>query len=92
MKTIENNTIIEPSKKLPVVTKVNVLVAGGNPSVIIAAQATSGDGVKVTLVENKSLLGDNLTVGPANLRFSKSERSTDYKRCISRGIQIIVGV
>lgn len=62
-------TIIEPEKKLPVILDVDVLVVGGGPAGIIAAQAASEDGLKVALIESRSFLGGNLTIGLPILDF-----------------------
>ncbi|MDX9882318.1 MAG: FAD-dependent oxidoreductase [Prolixibacteraceae bacterium] len=65
----EIKTIIEPEKKLPVRMSVDVLVVGGGPSGIIAAQAAAEDGLKVALIESRSFLGGNLTIGLPILGF-----------------------
>ena len=59
----------EPAKKLPVHMEVDVLVIGGGPSGIIAAQAAAEDGLKVALIEERSFLGGNLTIGLPILGF-----------------------
>ena len=61
--------IIEPEKELPVRMSVDVLVVGGGPSGIIAAQAAAEDGLNVALIESKSFLGGNLTIGLPILGF-----------------------
>jgi ribulose 1,5-bisphosphate synthetase/thiazole synthase len=65
----EIKTIIEPEKKLSVRMSVDVLVVGGGPSGIIAAQAAAEDGLEVALIENRSFLGGNLTIGLPILGF-----------------------
>lgn len=65
----EIKTIIEPEKELPVRMQVDVLVVGGGPSGIIAAQAAADDGLKVALIESRSFLGGNLTIGLPVLGF-----------------------
>lgn len=65
----EIKTIIEPEKKLPVRMNVDVLVVGGGPSGIIAAQAAAEDGLKVALIESRSFLGGNMTIGLPILGF-----------------------
>lgn len=59
----------EPARKIPVRTLVDVLVVGGGPAGIMAAQAAAADGLKVMLIENKSFLGGNLTMGLPVLGF-----------------------
>lgn len=61
--------IMEPAKKIPVKTEVDVLVVGGGPSGIIAAKAAAEDGLKVMLIESRSFLGGNLTIGLPILGF-----------------------
>ena len=61
--------ITEPEKRLPVRMSVDVLVVGGGPSGIIAAQAAADDGLGVCLIESRSFLGGNLTIGLPILGF-----------------------
>jgi heterodisulfide reductase subunit A-like polyferredoxin len=61
--------IIEPEKELPVRMSVDVLVVGGGPAGIIAAQAAAEDGLKVALIESRSFLGGNMTIGIPILDF-----------------------
>jgi len=65
----EMKSIIEPERKLPVRMSVDVLVVGGGPSGIIAAQAAAEDGLNVALIESRSFLGGNLTIGLPILGF-----------------------
>ncbi len=62
-------TIHEPARELPVRAEVDVLVVGGGPSGIIAAEAAAGNGLKVMLVESRGFLGGNLTIGLPILGF-----------------------
>lgn len=61
--------IREQGKDLPVKRCVDVLIVGGGPSGIIAALAAAEDGLKVTLIESRSFLGGNLTIGIPVLGF-----------------------
>ncbi len=61
--------ITEPARTLPVKMNVDVLVVGGGPAGIIAAQAAAEDGLNVALVESRSFLGGNLTIGLPILDF-----------------------
>ncbi|MDQ8052644.1 MAG: FAD-dependent oxidoreductase [Pedobacter sp.] len=63
------NTILEPAKELPIRAEVDVLVVGGGPSGLIAAQAAADDGLKVMLIESRSFVGGNLTIGLPILGF-----------------------
>lgn len=65
----EIEDITEPEKKLKVRMCVDVLVVGGGPSGIIAAQAAAEDGLSVAVVESRSFLGGNLTIGLPILGF-----------------------
>lgn len=67
---MENRTMItEPARDLPVRLDVDVLVVGGGPSGIIAAQAAAEDGLKVTLIDSRSFVGGNMTIGLPVLGF-----------------------
>jgi ribulose 1,5-bisphosphate synthetase/thiazole synthase len=66
---MNTQTIIEPAKELKVRTAVDVLVVGGGPSGLIAAQAAAEDGLKVMLIENRSFVGGNMTIGLPILGF-----------------------
>lgn len=73
--------IHEPAIDIPVKMISDILVVGGGPSGIMAAQAASEDGLDVVLVENRSFLGGNLTFGLPILGFHSQ-----------KGIQIIKGL
>lgn len=62
-------TVTEPAKDLPVRLEVDVLVVGGGPSGIIAAQAAAEDGLNVTLIDSRSFVGGNMTIGLPILGF-----------------------
>lgn len=63
-------TYIEPSKELQVRAEVDVLVVGGGPAGLMAAQAAAADkNLKVMLIENRGYLGGNLTIGLPILSF-----------------------
>ncbi|TDH28646.1 FAD-dependent oxidoreductase [Segetibacter sp. 3557_3] len=61
--------ITEPEKQVPVRKQVDILVVGGGPSGIIAAQAAAEDGLNVMLIESRSFVGGNLTIGLPILGF-----------------------
>ena len=62
--------IIEPSRHIPVRDEVNVLVVGGGPAGLMAAQAAAlVEGTKVMLIENRGSLGGNMTQGLLLLGF-----------------------
>lgn len=49
--------------------EVDVLVVGGGPSGIIAATAAAEDGLNVTLIDSRSFVGGNMTIGLPILGF-----------------------
>lgn len=61
--------IREAERQTPVCAEVDVLVAGGGPAGIMAALAAAGDGLKVALMEQRSFVGGNLTIGLPVLGF-----------------------
>lgn len=63
-------TIKEPAREIGVRAEVDVLVVGGGPSGIMAAEAAAKDkNLKVMLVESRGFLGGNLTIGLPILSF-----------------------
>ena len=62
-------SITEPAREIPVRMEVDVLVVGGGPSGIIAAQAAAEDGLNVTLIDSRSFVGGNMTIGLPILGF-----------------------
>lgn len=65
----ELKSILEPSKETPVRMEVDVLVVGAGPAGIIAAQAAASDGLKVAIIDNRSFVGGNMTIGLPILGF-----------------------
>lgn len=62
-------TIKEPAREIQVRKEVDVLVVGGGPSGITAALAAVEDGLNVLLLESRSFLGGNMTIGLPILGF-----------------------
>lgn len=61
--------ITEPTREIPVRKEVDVLVVGGGPSGITAALAAAEDGLNVTLLDSRSFVGGNMTIGLPILGF-----------------------
>jgi len=66
---IEMQTITEAARELPVRAEVDVLVVGGGPAGLIAAQAAVEDGLRVMLIDSRSFVGGNMTIGLPILGF-----------------------
>lgn len=68
---MKNNlgSINEPAREIPVREQVDVLVVGGGPSGITAAIAAAEDGLRVLLIESRSFVGGNMTIGLPILGF-----------------------
>lgn len=64
-----NLTYSEPARTIPVRASVDILVVGGGPAGLMAAQAASHDGKKVMLIESRGYLGGNLLIGIPILAF-----------------------
>ena len=60
---------LEPAREIKVRNEVDVLVVGGGPAGIMAAEAAAREGAKVMLVESRGYLGGNLTIGLPILGF-----------------------
>jgi FAD dependent oxidoreductase len=61
--------INEPARTVPVRARYDVLVAGGGPAGIMAATAAAENGLKVGLIESRSFVGGNMTIGLPVLGF-----------------------
>lgn len=62
-------TFNEPAREIAVRKETDVLVIGGGPSGIMAALAAAEDGLNVMLVESRSFVGGNMTIGLPILGF-----------------------
>jgi hypothetical protein len=66
--------IREPERSTPVRGASDILVAGGGPAGLIAALAAAESGLKVTMVEGRSFVGGNLTIGLPILGFLSQKK------------------
>jgi hypothetical protein len=69
MNNKSTKTIAEPAREIAVRQETDVLVIGGGPSGIMAALAAAEDGLNVMLIESRSFVGGNMTIGLPILGF-----------------------
>jgi hypothetical protein len=78
---VSARTITEPARAIPVRGEYDVLVAGGGPAGLIAALAAAEEGLRVGLIDARSFVGGNMTIGLPVLGFLGQ-----------KGVQIIEGL
>ena len=69
----------EPAREIPVRAEYDVLIAGGGPSGLIAAIAAAEDGLRVGLLESRSFVGGNMTIGLPILGFLGQKKNQIIK-------------
>jgi hypothetical protein len=79
MEKRETRTIQEPARTTPVRADYDVLVVGGGPSGLTTALAAAEDGLKVGLIESRSFVGGNMTIGLPVLGFLGQKKNQIIK-------------
>ncbi len=76
-----SDTILEPARELQIIDRYDVLVVGGGPTGLTSALAAAEAGLRVGLIDSRSFVGGNMTIGLPVLGFLSQ-----------KGVQIIRGL
>lgn len=79
MNDSNTHVIHEPAKAVPVRIAYDVLVVGGGPAGLTTALAAAEDGLKVGLIESRSFVGGNMTIGLPVLGFLGQKKNQIIK-------------